>query len=51
MKILKVSDTQRCIEFINKKGEFLVFFEHLRDFQDRVLNDYINISAPAVGLD
>ena len=51
MKILEVNDTQRCIEFINKKGEFLEFFEHLGDFQDRVLNDYINIATPAVGSD
>lgn len=51
MKILEVNKDQRCIEFTNVKGSLISFHEHLKDFRDKVLVDYINVVTPGLNTD
>jgi hypothetical protein len=48
MKILKINEEEKCIEFKNVKGSMISFNGHIKDIRDKILNNYINVVNPNV---
>ena len=43
MKILKVNEEWRCIEFVNYKGSMMNFNDRIKDLKNTILKEYINV--------